>query len=150
MCRKHSGSLLPQNCGFPASNVTPPFESNSSYKTYASTSDTERGFCSTCGSPLTFYDKRASDVIEINLGALDEEVLIGKKDEGSAWEDELGRHIPRIGGWGKVLGDPRYHIFCENEIAGVTDGFGGKKWLTDRNGGKSFEGKVSELKRRHT
>jgi hypothetical protein len=81
------------------------------------------------------------------LGALDEEVLIGKKDEGKAWEDELGRHVPRVGGWGKVLGSARYHIWCENEVPGVTDGFGGEKWLTDRKGGESYKGKVVELKK---
>ena len=84
-------------------------------------------------------------MIEINLGALDEEVLCGKRDEENAWDDELGRHVPRKGGWGKILAAPRYHIFTENEIPGVTDGFEGEKWLLDRSGGKSFTGKAREL-----
>ncbi|KAF2031552.1 hypothetical protein EK21DRAFT_63202 [Setomelanomma holmii] len=148
MCRKHSGSLLPQNCGFPASNIDPPLKSNASYQTYASSPTTERGFCKTCGSPLAFHDKKEPGFVEISLGALDEEVLIGKKDEANAWKDKYGTHIPRIGGWGKVLGDPRYHIYCENEISGVTDAFCGDKWLTDKKDGKSFRGKVRELEKR--
>jgi hypothetical protein len=150
MCRKHSGSLLPQNSGFAASNITPPLQSNPSYQTYASSPTTERGFCRICGSPLAFHDKKEPDVVEINLGALDEEVLIGKRDEANAWEDEHGTHVPRVGGWGKVLCDPRYHIYCENEIPGVTDDFGGEKWLKDKKDGKSFRGRARELKKSHT
>jgi hypothetical protein len=103
MCRKHSGSLFPQNCGFPKANVSPPIESNSTFKTYDSSPNTSRGFCSKCGSPLTFSDKDTPDLIEINLGAFDEDVLCGKRDEENAWEDEYGRHVPRIGGVGKEL-----------------------------------------------
>lgn len=147
MCRKHSGSLLPQNCSFPPSNVSPPFTSNATYKIYASGPHSERGFCSTCGSALTFSYTQEPDSIEINLGAFDEDVLCGKRDDANAWEDEHGRHVPRIGGWGKQLGYPAYHIFCENEIPGVTDGFEGAKYLTDKSGGKAFTGKVREFKK---
>lgn len=146
MCRKHSGSLLPQNVGFPKSNVTPPLESNASYKIYKSSPEAARGFCGTCGSALSFcYDK--SDSIELNLGSFDEDVLVGKRDEANAWEDEYGRHVPRIGGVGKELGYPRYHIFMENAIPGVTDDFPGTKYLLDKEKGKEFTQKVSEFKK---
>lgn len=148
MCRKHSGSLLPQNISFPIAHVEPAFTSYSTYKTYASSPTTSRGFCSTCGSPLTFKYENQNDLIEINIGAIDEEVLIGEKTESEAWEDEHGRHVPRKGGWGYELGFPKYHIFAENEVKGVTDGFDGEKWLTDREGGKSFKGKVAEMERK--
>lgn len=85
--------------------------------------------------------------MEINLGVLDEEVLCGKRDEGNAWVDERGTHVPRIGGWGSVLGTPRYHIFCENEIPGATDGFEGDKWLRDGKEGERFRGKARELRK---
>lgn len=84
-------------------------------------------------------------MVEINLGAFDEDVLCGKRDEANMWKDELGRHIPRIGGWGKVLGYPRYHIYTENEIPGVTDGFEGEKWLLNKEDGRSFKGRVRDL-----
>jgi hypothetical protein len=148
MCRKHSGSLQPQNGYFPLSNISPPIASNSTYRTYASGPNTERGFCCTCGSALTFNDKRDVDVIEISLGAFDEDVLCGKRDEAGAWEDEHGRHVPRIGGWGQEMAFPSYHIFSENEIPGVTDGFEGTKYLTDKESGTAFTGKARELKKR--
>jgi hypothetical protein len=147
MCRKHSGSLITQIGSYPLSNVSPPFSSHATYKTYASGPDTERGFCSTCGSSLTFHDKRDVGIIEISIGAFDEEVFCGKRDEAGAWEDEHGRHVPRIGGWGTELGYPRYHLFTENEIPGVTDGYAGQKYLTDREGGKAFTGKARDLKK---
>ncbi|KAH7089156.1 Mss4-like protein [Paraphoma chrysanthemicola] len=147
MCRKHSGSLHPQNCGFATSQVSPPIQSNPSYQTYASSPTTERGFCNNCGSALAFHDMKEPNVVEINLGALDEEVLVGKRDETNAWEDEHGTHVARIGGWGRILGTPRYHIYCENEIPGVTDTFAGDKWLKDKKDGSSFRGKAQELKK---
>ncbi len=150
MCRKHSGSLYPQNCPFPRANIHPRLDPASlpSYKTYQSSSTACRGFCSTCGSPLTYLASSDADKIEVNLGALDEEVLCGKRDEENAWEDEIGRHIPRKGGWGKILGDSKYHIFSENEIPGLatTDEYGGDKYLLDQGSGKSFKGKARELK----
>lgn len=146
MCRKHSGSLLPQNISIPTYNISPPLTSSSqpTFKTYDSSPSSERGFCSTCGSALTFHDKK-SDRVEINIGSIDEEVLIGKKDEANAWEDKYGKHVPRIGGWGYELAYPRYHIFTENEVPGVTDGFEGVKYLTDQSSGESFKGKAREL-----
>ncbi|KAF2690551.1 hypothetical protein K458DRAFT_413319 [Lentithecium fluviatile CBS 122367] len=147
MCRKHSGALFPQNASFSIANFSPPITSHPTYKTYASSPNTERGFCSTCGSVLVFHDKRDTDTIQINLGAFDEDVLCGKRDEAGAWEDEYGRHVPRIGGWGKELCYPGYHIFSENEIPGVTDDFEGLKYLTDKESGKAFRGKVRDLKK---
>lgn len=80
------------------------------------------------------------------MGSLDEEDLIGRKDESNAWEDEVGRHVPRIGGWGMVLCTPRYHLFAENEIPGVADGFVGEKWLLNKKDGRSFRGRVRYLR----
>ncbi|KAF2651465.1 hypothetical protein K491DRAFT_696448 [Lophiostoma macrostomum CBS 122681] len=140
MCRKHSGSLLPQCCGFPWANITPHFASNPAYKTYSSSVHVYRGFCGTCGSALTCNEKSTPDIVEINLGAFDEDVLCGTRDEEKAWEDEYGRHVPRTGGVGKELCYPRYHLFWENAIPGVTDDFAGKKYLQDRAKGEAFTG----------
>jgi hypothetical protein len=146
MCRKHSGSLYAHGAAFPLANISPALASNPFYKTYASGPKTERGFCSTCGSSLAFNDKRDADTIEIGFGVLDEDVLCGKRDEAGAWEDEHGRHVPRIGGWGKEIAYASRQIFSENEIPGVTDGFEGLKYLTDDTSGKAFQGKVRNLK----
>ncbi|KAF2188220.1 hypothetical protein K469DRAFT_627683 [Zopfia rhizophila CBS 207.26] len=147
MCRKHSGSLLPQNCGFPKVNISPPLEDNPSYKTYKSSHEAYRGFCGICGSALTFNYNKEPETTEINLGAFDEDVLCGKRDEANAWEDEYGRHVPRIGGVGKELCYAKYHIFMENAIAGVTDDLPGTKWLLDRSSGKGFTGKLTDFKK---
>src|ERR1700753_2861549 len=103
MCRKFTGSILPQNFNVPTQNISPPLASNPSFKLYKSSSFGKRGFCSICGSSITFsYDKKP-DHTEIYIGVLDEEVLCGKRDEANAWEDAHGRHIPRIGGLGKEI-----------------------------------------------
>ncbi|ORY16722.1 Mss4-like protein [Clohesyomyces aquaticus] len=136
MCRKHSGSLLPQNCKFPTANISPPLKGNPAFKTYNSSSNAYRGFCGDCGSALTFHFVKEPEFTEINLGAFDEEVLCGKRDESNAWEDEHGRHVPRIGGVGRELCYPQYHIFMENAIPGVTDDFPGPKYLQDKSTGK--------------
>ncbi|KAF2009985.1 hypothetical protein BU24DRAFT_428024 [Aaosphaeria arxii CBS 175.79] len=145
MCRKHGGSVLPQNVAFPRSNVSPPLEANATYKKYQSSTHCSRGFCSTCGSALTF-DEHGSNTIEINIGAFDEEVLCGRRDEANAWEDGYGRHVPRVGGVGKELCYPKYHIYVENAIPGVTDDFPGPKYLLGREGGKAFTEKPPERK----
>jgi len=96
---------------------------------------------------LTFnYDKEPEHT-EINLGVIDEDVLCGKRDEASAWDDEYGHHVPRSGGLGREICSAEEHIYMENAIPGVTDDLLGKKWLADRPGGKSFTGKLSDFKR---
>ncbi|KAF2736182.1 hypothetical protein EJ04DRAFT_463621 [Polyplosphaeria fusca] len=147
MCRKHGGSVFPQNVSFPKANISPPLESHASYKLYQSSPGASRGFCATCGSAMTFQYDGEPDLVEINLGSFDEEVLCGKRDEANAWEDEYGRHVPRIGGVGFELCYPKYHIFTENAIPGVTDGFPGPKYLRDKSDGAPFTQKPSELKR---
>lgn len=92
------------------------------------------------------YDK-APEQTEINLGVIDEDVLCGKRDEVNAWEDEYGRHVPRVGGLGRDICLAKEHIFMENAIPGVTDDLSGTKWLTDRSDGKGFTGKLADLKR---
>ncbi|KAF2204670.1 hypothetical protein GQ43DRAFT_478033 [Delitschia confertaspora ATCC 74209] len=139
-CRKHTGNILPQYTGFKTKDISPPLTSNPEYKTYESSSTGSRGFCSKCGSSLTFNDKRDPEHTEMNLGAFDEEVLCGKKDEASAWEDEHGRHVPRVGGVGKELCTAKYHIFMENAIPGVTDELEGTKWrLSSRMGKRNWD-----------
>jgi hypothetical protein len=87
---------------------------------------------------LTSNDKSTPDIVEISLGAFDEDVLCGKRDEEKAWEDKYGRHVPRTGGVGKELCYPQYHIYWENAIPGVTDDFPGKKFLQDSAKGEAF------------
>lgn len=114
---------------------------------YKSSSFAYRGFCSTCGSSLTFNYDREPEQTEINLGVIDEEILCGKRDETSAWDDEYGHHVPRVGGLGREICSAVQHIYMENAILGVTDDLPGSKWLTDRTEGKSFTGKPFDFKK---
>lgn len=95
---------------------------------------------------MTFGYKDEPETTEIFLGAFDEEVLCGKPDEANAWEDEYGRHVPRVGGVGKELCYATFHLFLENAIPGVTDDLPGTKYLKERADGKGFTCKFSDLK----
>src|ERR1700744_3346575 len=78
MCRKFTGCVLPQNVSIPTSYIKPPLPSNKTYKAYASSPGAFRGFCSNCGSSLTFNENDKPEMTEIHLGSLYEEVLCGK------------------------------------------------------------------------
>lgn len=68
-----------------------------------------RGFCKTCGSPLTFRSQGSAEELEITTGSLDEEVLAGEM--------------------GKVLGRASDgHYFSKRVIEGVTDLEAGKRF----------------------
>lgn len=147
MCRKFTGALLPQCLDFPKEDVEPAFESHATYKTYKSSSWANRGFCSTCGSSLTFNDEREPGIVEIHPGILDEDVLCGKKDEANSWTDAHGEHVPRIGGYGKAICDPQRHLWLENAVPGVSDNLKGKQYLRNSGAGEPFSGKLSDLKK---
>lgn len=87
------------------------------------------------------------DVVEVPVGSLDEDVLLGKV-VGDDGEDEYGARRKRTGGWGRELAVPRGHNFVENAVPGVTDGMAGPKYLTVGNDGKkSFEGALRDIGR---
>jgi len=96
---------------------------------------------------MTFNYTEQPESTELNMGVFDEEVLVGRPDEANAWEDEYGRHVPRIGGVGKELCSPAYHIWMENAIPGVTDILPGVKYLRNRTDGKGFNGGLDDLKK---
>jgi hypothetical protein len=96
---------------------------------------------------MTFNDVKDTEWTDIWLGVFDEDVLCGTRDEANAWEDEHGRHVPRVGGFGKELTAATEHLFLENAVPGVTDDLNGTKWVADRKDGKSFTGKMSEFVR---
>lgn len=80
---------------------------------YASSKIGLRGFCRICGSSLSF-SRPGSSTFEILLGTIDEEIL--KSDTGTQL----------------CLG--KGHIFCHNEVKGVTDALPGTSWGEDRDG----------------
>lgn len=90
----------------------------------------ERGFCRRCGGLLYWRDLRRDD-LEISVGSVDPEFLVGKKRGGDGEGGE---------GYGFALANCCSHnVFCGNEIKGVTDGLPGRvrgiRWV-----GSSEEG----------
>ncbi|KAF2395679.1 hypothetical protein EJ06DRAFT_545433 [Trichodelitschia bisporula] len=137
MCRKFTGSLLPQSLTVQRSWITPDITTLPTFKTYLSSANGERSFCSTCGSSLTFNYRRDDGEIEFYLGTLDEEVLAGKIVGEKT--DENGPHFEREKALGSQVGKAATHIFYENAVPDVTDNLQGKKFWRDRASGKPFE-----------
>ena len=78
------------------------------------------------------------DTVELWIGTLDEEDLIGKPKEGI--EKKAGQEPEREGGWGQVLAVVKETLFWDHRIVGVTDvGPSGKKWWGMIREGESFE-----------
>ncbi|KAH7043172.1 Mss4-like protein [Macrophomina phaseolina] len=154
-CRKTTGSLLPQLLEIPLSHVTPDLTPTydaaalPSYRLYRSSSRACRGFCTACGSSLTWIDAERPETIEVHVGTLDEEVLIGRLVESKEEErDEYGVRQKREGGWGRELGKARWHNFVENAVPGVTDRMEGPKHLRiGLEGEKSFGGGLEDVGR---
>ncbi len=81
-----------------------------------------RAFCKNCGSFLSWTDRVVPHEIELTVGSIDEEFLVGERDS----EDRP------LGAFGAALANPEgVHFYVRNEIKGVTDGFtarGMKHW----------------------
>ena len=142
LCRKFTGALLPQSFTVPTESITPSFKSQDTYKQFKSSEKAARGFCSTCGSSLTFNYLAKSGETEIYLGTVDEDILLGPKD-GEETHGEQGKKTARgAGALGPVLArtDRSGHIWYENAIESVTDQLPGAKWWRDSSDGKPFNG----------
>lgn len=67
--------------------------------------------------------------VELWIGTLDEEVLIGAVAQGGENEGNGVREMKREGGWGTEIAKVKETLFWGKRIEGVTDGGGGgKKW----------------------
>ncbi|KAK1141017.1 hypothetical protein N8T08_009674 [Aspergillus melleus] len=129
MCRKFTASIYAQILPLSTTQLSPRHLSTfDTYKEYRSSETCLRGFCSACGSSLSFRSEDAPDKIYILLGTLDEEVLVGEKVAGSGRETEFGVVWERKGGIGMPLA---YQLYWENAIPGVSDLLkDGKRHLT--------------------
>lgn len=88
------------------------YTSDGALKRYSASPDCYRTFCGDCGSLLT-WDGDKTDVVSVCVGTFDADVL--------------RQHGP-------LLTDARRHLFCGEEIAGVTDHLKGEKWVADNDG----------------
>ncbi|KAI0547183.1 Mss4-like protein [Xylaria curta] len=110
-CRKNTGSFF-----FPSQNVpTSAFRWTSPTDTlgrYHASPEAERGFCTKCGSFL-YWRNIAADRIGVTVGTIDPLFLFG--------EGADGKQVPQEG-FGRVLSHAEGgHLWCDNEIQGVTD-----------------------------
>ncbi len=123
----------------PTENISPPLTSWPTYRRYDSSSTGYRGFCSRCGSSISFTCFDKEEETELWIGTLDEEVLVGRKLPGSGKETSHGTEYEREGGVGEALCvEPSSHTFMQNAIPGATDKRGGLKFW--RNGGEGVPG----------
>ncbi|KAK3939508.1 putative glutathione-dependent formaldehyde-activating enzyme [Diplogelasinospora grovesii] len=115
-CRKQTSSLFlithtvrPASTAFRFTSL-----STSTLKHYSPTARAERGFCSDCGSLLYWRPTEGSHIC-VTVGTIDPLYLFGQGADG--------KEIPQ-GGFGMALtSGGGHHLFCSNEIPGVTDRF---------------------------
>ncbi|KAH8198383.1 hypothetical protein TruAng_007480 [Truncatella angustata] len=109
-CRRGSGGLIWHSHTVPAANLaytTPTTE----LRSFSATRGVQRGFCAKCGSFLHWKEDESREVY-VSVACVDPEFL--RDGEG--------------GGYGYALANSsRGHIYCENEIRGVNEGWVGKK-----------------------
>lgn len=80
-----------------------------SLRRYYASEGHSRGFCCECGTFLYWRDDKG-DKINVCVGTFDRDVL--KK-------------------YGRVLTEAQRHLFCEDEVPGVTDHLKGVRWQQD-------------------
>ncbi|KAG4443442.1 hypothetical protein IFR05_001121 [Cadophora sp. M221] len=111
MCRKTCGSLVYNFHTVKASEIE--WTSQATYAEYNSSPGCYRSFCKKCGSPLAWSDRKVNTDIELAVGTVDEEFLLGERDSD---DRALGAH-------GAALANPEAdHFHIRNQIPGVTDG----------------------------
>lgn len=150
-CRKAGGSLVAPWLVVPICDLawsqpntaSIPFDFHSNFppapfREFQSSPSARRGFCSDCGSTLSFHDQKSLEEIEIATGTMDEKWFIGDRTE-RVGSEELAREgrwaevIKEEGDLGKAIAAPKRGSFWyRNTIAGVTDqGVFGARWVED-------------------
>lgn len=131
MCRKWTGCLVSHDLIVKKSQVTPLFESFSTFTLYDSSPGTQRAFCSKCGGGVAWFNEYIPEDVIIFVGTIDEEYLLGKPIENTIKEDEHGSTFEREGGLAKVLTDSSTagNLYWHDAIPGKTDHFDGPKFL---------------------
>ncbi|KAL8924637.1 MAG: hypothetical protein Q9208_003952 [Pyrenodesmia sp. 3 TL-2023] len=134
-CRKATGSLIPYLITIKPSQLrwknpspTSKLQASDPYKEFSSSKGVYRGFCSACGTAFTWRSDQTADEIEVLIGTIDEEWLIGDRTakvssesltEPGVFEKVLGAEE---GALGREICSPRAgHMYMRNAIKGVTD-----------------------------
>jgi len=125
-CRKNCGSLVYNLHTITASEIY--WTSQSTYAEYNSSPGCYRSFCKKCGSSLAWTNHGVNTDIELAVGTIDEQFLLGDRDD---------KDKP-LGAYGITLANPDGdHFHVRNEIPGVTDGIvssGTRFWKGSKEG----------------
>ncbi|KAI9834160.1 MAG: hypothetical protein M1826_005271 [Phylliscum demangeonii] len=107
-CRQWTGALVATFFAVRSDTVTWTHAPDAERREYQSSARCYRGFCTRCGSSLTWRQEPAEAEgepwIEIAVGTVDEEVLLGPVVEGTKPADDGA--VQRVGGLGAVLARP--------------------------------------------
>ncbi|EFY91176.1 hypothetical protein J3459_017122 [Metarhizium acridum] len=104
MGRKFTASLLAQFLAIRRLSLAPSLKDSSTCAEYESSPGVLRGFCSRCGSSLSYRSLKYPEVVDVFIGSLDEK-----------W---LSNHTAVA----KILATPSgYHAWLRNLIPGITD-----------------------------
>lgn len=95
-------------------------------KNYSASPNADRGFCGVCGSNL-YWKPKSDKYVCFSVGTVDSLFLFGEGADGTA--------VPK-GGYGLALANGGgHHLWCANEIPGVTDNIpmlsNGTRWPGD-------------------
>jgi Glutathione-dependent formaldehyde-activating enzyme len=129
-----------QSISVATSWISPPLSTSETFKIYRWSSKGERGFCSDCGSSVTFQYTEQPERIEVFLGTMDEETLLGKK-VGQESCGKYGMRTTREEALGTLLCQTTgsRNIWWENAIKNVTDDRPGLKYWREFEDGEGFE-----------
>lgn len=93
-CRRHTGAPVSAYAGFEREAVrwtaAPPAK-------FASSPGVERGFCSVCGSTLTYEGERWPSEIHLHVGAFDQPEVVAPTGEANPGERIAWLHLGRVG-----------------------------------------------------
>ena len=78
-CRKHTGAPVSAFAGYERENVTVTGEA---FARFASSPGVQRGFCSRCGSTLSYEGERWPSEFHVHVGAFDDPEAFPPKGEG--------------------------------------------------------------------
>lgn len=135
-------TVLPSQLKWATPSSSNPHIPAAPFKEFSSSAHGRRGFCTECGSALTWRDERNVEEVELFVGTVDEVFLIGDRtsrveSHSLAWqgkwigvlrrEDEDGRTS-----LGKDLCMPKGgNFFFRNAVDGVTDHNLGGEWYVE-------------------
>ena len=91
-CRRHTGAPVSAFAGYERENVAITGED---FTRYASSAGVQRGFCSRCGSTLSYEGERWPSEFHVHVGAFDDPEAFPPKGEGFAEERLSWLHLTR-------------------------------------------------------